>query len=362
MTKAVIVAGALLCGFFYLRDNPKPLTDTRPKVATLPERELGYRLTNLIEFFPLSAREVLLFTSPSAPRALEAVDQMSTIPRHAFRIDLKTGKVTRDRGIEKAVSDWPWHNYSLSPDRQSLLCTPLDWKHPGRILDLKSRKARSVALPPRTGAAWFPDSRSVAAFFYPTLGTQRMELVRFGRAETDPTSASPIQMPMESPPTKVLQQPSYIRPDGTIVALFSYQWTLDHPWRQVIETQEFRKKGNAWVIQPLSRFEPPKLMIFDDVVRFSPDGSRILWHGLEQTTMRQKTWKLYTSKPDGTDLRRVGVAPVIGEEDPSIEPPPPSLEEDDDRPLPPMFGAEWMPDGKTICVVVNGGFYLVEDR
>lgn len=70
----------------------------------------------------------------------------------------------------------------------------------------------------------------------------------------------------------------------------------------------------------------------------------------------------YTANLDGTELRRFGTMPGPPEEVPSkAEPVAPGGEFE---PGPPdrSFGAEWMPDGRTICFIAEGRIYLVEDR
>lgn len=356
LTKAVIVAGMALYGVYYLRQNPKPLTEQFPRAATLSGQ-------GDVQFFPLSKREILALTRPVGRQEMKAIDGMFVFTLHAYRIDLKSGKVTRDTRLEKAVTEWPWHGFALSPDRQSLLCMPCDWKHPGQIIDLASLHRQPVALPPRSLAVWFPDSRSVATIHYPAQGSSKRELVRFGRADADHTASYPVRIPSDFPQTPLFEQPAIIRPDGTLVLFASYQWAQDHPWRERMEWQELKQEGKAWVAQPMRFFEPPNMMIFSDAVRFSPDGSRILWHGLKQTSMQRKTWMLYTSKPDGSDMRRIGVVPGPTETGNDPELPPLAIgEKEENRPVPPSYAAEWMPDGKTICFYWSGGFYLVEDR
>lgn len=360
--KSLLVGGALLYGLGYLRLNPPPLSQHSQRVAELPAKTIPFRYPHLAEFYPLSDREILVLLRPSGAQAFRVREEMSVFDRLVYRIDLKTGKAVRDPRLEKAISDWPWYDYQLSPDRRFLLCVPITWKHPGRIVDLRTAKViRNVSLPPSVGGVWFPDSRSVASFAYDRKAEARCKVVRFGLTDRDPTEAYEVRLPAGSGGLRVITAaPSFVRPDGTFVCLSSFQDSSAHPWHQTMQVQELRPKANHWVAQPMRWFDPPSQMIFNEVVRFNPAGTRILWQAVEQTTMTRKTWMLFTANLDGSDQHRIGTMPVIGERDPSIAP----LIDgpDDDMPPEPTFGAEWMPDGKTICFVANGAFYLTEDR
>jgi hypothetical protein len=360
--KAFFMVGAFVYGLGYLRLYPTPLSQHSQRVAELPAKTIPFRYPHLAEFYPLSDREVLVLLRPAGPQAFRVREATSVFDRLVYRIDLKTGKAARYLGLEKAISDWPWYGYQLSPDRRFLLCAPTTWKHPGRIVDLSTAKVvRHVSLPPSVGGAWFPDSRSVASFAYDRKAEARCKVVRFGLTDRDPTEAYEIRFPSGSESLRVnTAAPNFVRPDGTFVCLSSFQDSSAHPWHQTMQIQELRPRENHWVVQPMRWFDPPSQMIFNEVVRLNPAGTRLLWQAVEQTTMTRKTWMLFTANLDGTNQRRIGTMPVIGERDPAKAAP--SDGPDDDLPPEPAFGAEWMPDGKTICFVANGVFYLAEDR
>lgn len=333
------------------------------QMTKLPESEVPY-LRGPLEFYPISSSQLILFTTPAEQQKAKKLDGVHVRTLHAFRVDLTTHAVGRIPELENAVSEWPWFGYSVSPNGRSLICVPIDQKHPGRCVDLKSLASSPIDLMVNSAVVWSPDSRS----FLDIANQGRIDrLNRF--FEVEPSKENSFVSRDMSPSLNgdlmagaSLGVPLRFKSDNTVIYLSSSSFFDAGKMHQAMDIHEFKFVNMRLEQGDSFSFDPPDMRIYHDYVRVNAQGTRLLWHGLKQASSHQQSWCLYTSNLDGSQIVQLESIPIVGEVNRGTTmPPDPTNPDVLQTHIGPIFGAEWMPDGKTICFFSEGEFHEVVD-
>ena len=359
----VIVLGLALVGF---KKQGELLERANPTGVRVPDRTISYN-EQVQDFFPLSSRELLFIqgitdTANETPKVVEG-NWVRTM--RVFRVDLITKKVKRDARLEKAISEWFWTGFTLSPDGKWLLCHSGDKKWPNKIVEIKTGKVSKAPLVESSSTIWLPSGKALltTVFPKPKYGSGMVENApepyakAFAFPRTNPAAARPYAFVYGKTPDPKLTalpywgSPVVVTPDRRLLTLSSYQATAEHPWHQVIRINEFAIEDTKLVHRHTYKIEPPDAAVYNRVVRINPQGTRVLWQGNERAMDSSQTWSFSTSNLDGSDRHDYGRIAIPS----ANEPYRPEIVHEE------YFGAEWMPDGKTICFIANRKIYTIED-
>lgn len=368
--KALIACGIVALCLIVLglkQAEPKPLMESARRTGSVvPEGTVSYN-EQVQDFFPLSSKELLFVqritnTQAEPPKIVED-NWVSSIK--VFRINLTTGKVKRQAHLEKAISEWFW-DFSLSPDGKWLLCKSRDKKRPNRIVNLETGDTKNVPLVDPSSTAWFPSSATLLTTVFPeppdgwpyaiNAPTPYVKAFTFSRVNPRRTQSCTFEYGSENnskfTAIPYWGAPVLITPDKRLLTLYSYQATAEHPWHQVIRICEFAIRGSRLVLLNRHKIEPPNDSVYNKVVRINAQGTRVLWQSCKRETYPAKSWGFSTSNLDGSDRREYGRVIMRSKNERYA---PENVWEE-------HFGAEWLPDGKTICFIANRSIYTIPDK
>lgn len=309
------------------------------RVADMPAGEAPAFGDSFV-FWPLGPQSLLLLTAPKPYGGRSPFGASSPHRLHAYLIGLATHRVERAPDVERLLSSELWSGVSVSTDGKEVVCVPGDRRHAGRWVDLLTRTSTPLPLIENSTVAWLPGSRSLLDLYLQSHPPRSSRIISLVPVVSQKDLAATVDG--DRPIGEEIGTPLGITPDRTLVCASTSLLSDGVIGRQVVDVREFRLDDLELRQGPSFSFIPPELEFGAESMRLNSQGTQVLWQGLARADRDRWMWRLYVSSPDGSNIRLIADVPV----GPSAGPRP-------------VSGADWLPDGKSICFTVDGAIYLV---
>ncbi len=346
---------SLLSALFFCQTVPASSRDTDHVAVPFPSNEIP--LTDQgVDFYLISSHELILLVTPTTVTHQRTIDGLKTRNLHVYNFDIQNGHSKRLTSIEEAITDWPWSSFELSPGKTYLACLPIDRRHPGRIVDLRTGTYNEIDVKPFSTAVWMDDSQLLIAMPPAEPSTQIRKLMVLDRVSGKSHVIDPA-----------VEGDLDVTPDlGKLLAIgfnhkliFQSSRAIGQPGigRMLVAFHSFSLVDNFLMQGKASFFEVDGAGMADDSFRLSPRNGRVLWRNAIADSPNQRRGAVFVGERDGTGVHLLAESRLSMVKGPAADP-----SRGFESAMHLIWGAEWMPDGRTICIVTDQGFRLVVDR